>query len=98
MTPGHINDAPQQTHARTRLLPLAVAIANMIDVTVLPVELTTTAGKADHWAAVALFWAMSAGFVCGVGFLPRFPLWKWLFSPWSCLIALMLAALRLTMH
>jgi len=30
--------------------------------------------------------------VRGVGFVPRFVLWRWLFSGWACLAGLALAA------
>jgi predicted membrane protein len=36
----------------------------------------------------ALFFAMSAGFVRGVGFVPQALAWRWLFSGWACLAAL----------
>jgi predicted membrane protein len=41
---------------------------------------------------MALFWAMSSGFVRGVGFVPRARVWRWLFSGWTCAAALALAA------
>jgi predicted membrane protein len=44
---------------------------------------------------MALFWAMSAGFVTGVGFRPRFFVWRWLFSGLACLAGVALAAIRL---
>jgi predicted membrane protein len=31
---------------------------------------------------------MAAGFVRGVGFIPRFWLWRWLFSGWAAFAAL----------
>jgi predicted membrane protein len=36
---------------------------------------------------------MSAGFVRGVGFIPRARIWRWLFSGWACGIALISALL-----
>jgi predicted membrane protein len=48
---------------------------------------------------MALFWAMSAGFVAGVGFRPHFILWRAGFSGPACLIGIALALLRLwTLH
>jgi predicted membrane protein len=41
---------------------------------------------------MALFWAMSAGLVRGVGFVPRWFGWRWLFSGWACAAGLLLAA------
>ena len=48
--------------------------------------------------AMALFWAMSAGFVRGVGFVPRLWVWRALFSGWSCAAALLLAAVLKLQH
>jgi hypothetical protein len=42
-------------------------------------------------AGDAAAWAMSAGFVRGVGFVPRAAAWRWLFSAWACALALVLA-------
>lgn len=52
-------------------------------------------GHPDHALALLLFWAMSAGFVRGVGFVPRRRLWQRLFSGWACLTTLGLAAASL---
>jgi predicted membrane protein len=79
----------------SRLHPpcLAVALAIMLGGTLYPPLMTDAAGQAEHGLALALFWAMSSGFVRGVGFVPRTLLWRGLFSGWSCLLALALAAL-----
>ena len=48
-----------------------------------------------------LYWtheAMAAGFVRGVGFVPRFWLWRSLFSAWACAAALLLAAWLKWLH
>ena len=55
--------------ARIRLLPLLVAIAVMLGITAWPGALANAEGVADHGAAMALFWSMSAGFVSGVAVL-----------------------------
>ena len=70
-------------------LPVAVAI--MLVGSVYPLLFAGLDGKADHGLASALFWAMSAGFVRGVGFAPRAWVWRLLFSGWSCAAALLLA-------
>ena len=44
---------------------------------------------------MARFWAMSAGFVRGVGFVPRHVAWRLLFSSLACLLGLALAVGRL---
>ena len=77
--------------ARIRLLPLLVAIAVMLGITAWPGALANAEGVADHGAAMALFWSMSAGFGSGVGFPPRLPALRPLFPPAACLSALALA-------
>ena len=77
------------------LLPLAVALVLMVVMTFLPMVATDAHGKADHPAALLIFWAMSAGFVRGVGFIPLHWLPRLLLSGYACAIALALALLRL---
>ncbi|MDP2677489.1 MAG: cyd operon YbgE family protein [Rhodoferax sp.] len=76
----------------TRPLSLAAALAIMVGGSVYPFMFAGQGGRVDHGFASAVFWAMSAGLVNGVGFKPRFVLWRWLFSGWACLFALLLAA------
>lgn len=71
-----------------RLPVLAVALFIMLACSLYPPLLANAAGRADHGFALALFCAMSAGFVRGVGFVPRRAAWRWLFSEWACLAAL----------
>ena len=80
-----------------RLRPglLALAIMIMLGTSIYPNVLASAAGAADHWAATALFWAMSTGFISGVGFRPRHVVWRTLFSPASCLLALAAGLARL---
>lgn len=81
---------------RTHLPSLLAALTVMVAGTLYPPLMADGAGRADHGLAMALFWAMSAGFVRGVGFVPRLGIWRWLFSGWSCSLALGLAlALKL---
>lgn len=89
-------DAPAATPgARTRPPALALALAITLGITAYPHALAGPDGGADHWAAMAAFWAMSAGYVSGVGFRPRHALPRALFSGWSCLAAVALAGARL---
>lgn len=71
---------------------LLAAIALMLAGSIYPLLFAGADGKADHGLAMALFWAMSAGFVRGVGFVPRARLWRLLFSGGACLAGLLLAA------
>ena len=77
----------------TKLHPLSllVALAIMIGGSIDPFVFARPDGSADHGFAMLVFWAMSAGLVNGVGFIPRWLAWRWLFSGWSCLTALLLA-------
>ncbi len=70
---------------------LLLGVGIMLVGTAYPLLFADAQGKADHNLAYALFWAMAAGFVRGVGFVPRFWLWRWLFSGWAAALALGLA-------
>jgi predicted membrane protein len=77
---------------------LTVAVAIMLASTLYPPIVTDLGGDVDHGLATALFVAMSTGFVRGVGFIPHAPVWRWLFSGWTCLATLVLAgALRFSL-
>lgn len=76
-------------------LPLFIAIALTLALTIYPQFATDAAGNADHGVALAAMLAISAGFVRGVGFIPRHRLARWLFSTATCLLGVGLAALQL---
>ena len=84
--------APEASASSLRPLSLAVALVIMIGGSVYPFMFAGQEGGVDQAFASAIFWAMSAGLVHGVGFKPTFVLWRWLFSGWTCLGALVLAA------
>jgi predicted membrane protein len=73
-------------------LSLGIALVIILGGSFYPFMFASSNGKADHGLASVIFWAMSAGLVHGVGFVPRFALWRWLFSGWACCLALSLAA------
>ncbi len=85
--------APRAEPTRLHGPSLAVALIIMVVGSVYPLLFADAHGRADHGLAMALFWAMSAGLVRGVGFVPRHWAWRGLFSGWSCALALGLAAL-----
>ena len=87
-----INTMPPSptTHSSLHFPCLGVALAIMLAGTIYPLWLTGSNGNVDHGLLMALFWAMSAGLVRGVGFVPHATPWKLLFSGWSCLAALLL--------
>lgn len=67
---------------------LGVALLVMLGGTLYPPMFADSEGKADHRLAMAIFWAMSAGFVRGVGFVPRNLIARWVFSGPAVVIAL----------
>lgn len=75
-------------------LPLLVGIALLAVMTVMPSVAARHNGEADHIAALLIFWAMSAGFVRGVGYVPVHRLPRLLLSGPACLAALAFAAMR----
>ena len=84
--------------AATHWPSLLAALAIMVMCTLDPRWLARPSGAADHLLASFLFLAMSAGFVRGVGFIPRWRLWRWLFSGWTCALGLVLAAAAKWLH
>ncbi|RUP28724.1 MAG: hypothetical protein EKK45_12010 [Curvibacter sp.] len=71
---------------------LATALIIMLVGTLYPAIMTDRLGHPDHRLAGLLLYAMSAGFVRGLGFIPSHLLWRWTFSGWACLLALTGAA------
>lgn len=46
-----------------------------------PAAMLDADGNYSHSAMMYIMIVISGGFIHGVGFVPRFWLWKWLFSP-----------------
>lgn len=88
----------ESTPTHIQLPSLMAALVIMLVGTMYPPLMANAAGQADHGLSMALFWAMSAGFVRGVGFVPRRSVWRWLFSGWACAAALGLAASLKFLH
>lgn len=76
-------------------LPLLIAMAILVVMTILPGIATDQAGRADHPLAMLLFAAMSAGFVRGVGFIPYNRILRLLLSTPATLLFLALAIWRM---
>jgi len=75
--------------------PLLTAIAITLSITIDPRLITNDVGIPDRPGLMLLCWAMCAGFVRGVGFIPRQRVVRWLLSGSACTIALLLAVWRL---
>jgi cyd operon protein YbgE len=84
--------------AGLRLPALAIALSIMLVGTLYPPLMADAAGRADHALASALMWAMSAGFVHGVGFVPRRLAWRLLFGAPAVAVALACAAVLKLAH
>jgi predicted membrane protein len=67
---------------------LFIAIAVTVVMTVYPRAATKSDGSPDMLAAALLFWAMSAGFIRGLGFIPNSLPLRLLFSLPAALVAL----------
>jgi len=80
------------TSPGAHLPSLAVGLGIMVVGTLYPPLMARSTGGADHTLAALLFWSMSAGFVRGVGFVPRHSAARRLFSGWACAAALVVAA------
>lgn len=77
------------------LLSLVLALGLSAWTTVMPRWLSRSDGTADHWAVLLVAWAISAGFVRGLGFIPGHPVVRYLLSGLASLLALGLALGRL---
>ena len=71
---------------------LLMALAIMLIGSFYPPFLVGAEGRSDHLAAMLLFWAMAAGFVRGVGFVPRGRSWRAALSGTACAVAVTSAA------
>ena len=76
-------DETENAH-KIAFLPLLIALCICLFLSVLP-QLLIKEGVANHGAATLLFWAMSAGFTRGVGFIPKHIVPQWLLSSYACL-------------
>lgn len=85
-------EAENSVSASLHLPSLMTALAIMGAGTIYPLIFADHSGKADHTLAFTLFWAMSAGLVRGVGFIPNHLVWRVIFSGWACAFGCVLAA------
>jgi predicted membrane protein len=90
--PQTLIQSDAEGHSQIALLPLVIALSICLFVSILP-QLLVQEGIANHGAASLLFWAMSAGFIRGVGFIPKHIVPRLLFSTYACLIGVLGAGL-----
>jgi predicted membrane protein len=95
------NNPDQQTQHPPRasggwgLVSLLLGISVTLLITIYPHAAARDDGSPDMMAAAFLFWAMSAGFVRGVGFIPRNKILAAIFSLPAALLALAVGIARL---
>ncbi|WP_303902294.1 cyd operon YbgE family protein [Thiohalomonas denitrificans] len=70
---------PNPLWARTGSLLMAIALSGLV--LVFPRAIAETAGAIRHGALMLLLWGIAAGFIHGVGFVPRIGLWRAAFHP-----------------
>ncbi|MEJ2125702.1 MAG: cyd operon YbgE family protein [Alphaproteobacteria bacterium] len=76
-------------------LALLIAIGVTLLITIYPHAAARDDGSPDMMAAALMFWAMSAGFVRGVGFIPHNKILAAIFSLPAALLALAAGVARL---
>jgi predicted membrane protein len=92
---GQQSQHPPRTSGGWSLLSLLIGICVTLLITVYPHAAAKGDGSADMMAAAFLFWAMSAGFVRGVGFIPNNKILAAIFSLPAALLALTVGVARL---
>jgi predicted membrane protein len=75
---------PLDGNNKIALLPLLIAVIICLSISIYP-QILVKQNAANHGAASLLFWAMSAGFIRGVGFVPENKILRGLFSTYACL-------------
>ncbi len=81
-----------ETGSAMQLSYLGIAVGIMVTGTIYPLMMMDSSGAVDHRLVMTLLWAMSVGFVRGVGFIPHTAIWRRVFSGWTCIGSLILAA------
>jgi cyd operon protein YbgE len=69
-----------------RLLSLLIALSVSVGILAWPTLMVSADGRVNHWWLTLLMWGMAAGYVHGVGFIPRNRVLRVLFGPivaWS---------------
>ena len=80
------NQAP-----KVSLVPLLISCAVIVGITIYPKAVVAADGNTDHGVLMLLMWAMMAGLVRGVGFVPRSKVLCWGLSSTACYAACLLS-------
>ena len=93
--------SPQSTdptkHAKFHIPALMLGIILMLLGSFVPTVFADGQGKPDHTIATLVFWSMSAGFIRGLGFIPKHWFFRWIFGGWAALLTFVAAAVLWTM-
>lgn len=92
---GQQAQPPPHTSGGWSPFSLLIGICVTLLITVYPHAAARNDGSADMMAAAFLFWAMSVGFVRGVGFIPSNKILAAIFSLPAALLALAVGVARL---
>lgn len=92
-TKAHNDKKESQTNGIS-WIPLLGAVSIMFTLSIYPNILVRTDGTVDRIASYLLIWSMSAGFIRGVGFIPRQQLLALLFSGPASIVALIFFVLQ----
>ncbi len=63
------------------LISIALAVTLSASILIFPRAVATSISGVNHGLLSLLLWGAAAGFVHGVGFVPRLPVWRILFHP-----------------
>ena len=74
-------EQPQKPNKLVMAVSFLLALPLAAVLLVHPSAMLDANGEYSHRAMMFIMIGISGGFIYGVGFLPRFWLWKWLFSP-----------------
>lgn len=91
-TTADANRAPYQP-AGLHWPCLLLGLTCMVLGSFVPTVFANAKGEADHGIATLVFWSMSAGFIRGLGFIPRNRFFRYIFGGWAALLTFAGAAL-----
>jgi predicted membrane protein len=91
-----VNSLPENpVRAQVSWIPLICAVGIMIALSIYPGFLVKPTGDVDRISAYLFFWSMTAGFIRGVGFIPKTLLLAIIFSGPACLITFTVSVVNL---
>lgn len=93
-SPAHTAPGAKPAAGGISPFSLGVGLALLLLMTARPDLATGADGRVDYPLTLLVFWAMNAGFVRGVGFLPRHWLPRIVLSGGACVLALTLVLTR----